>query len=501
MKSSNQNQFPERDEQYFCEDLGTSPITDVGTVLVTGASGYIGGRLAPELIHRGYKVRALVRSYCPEYEDQLKGAEVITGDILDLKSVEESLKGIHTAYYLIHSMVLGQKEFAQMDVQAARNFRIAAEKMNVKRIIYLGGLAEPDDSLSAHLKSRQEVADELGKGTVPVTQLKASIIIGSGSASYEIIKHLVKNLPLFFIPYWAKNRCQPIAIRDVIKYLVGCLESEGTAGTSFDIGGPEVLTYEKMLRIEADTLNKKRLFINLFISNISIYSYIGNLITPIPAPIFKCLMKSLQNHTVCKDEAIKTYLPFETMPYREAIIRALSREDQDRVSTRWSDAYPPAHELAIKLEELEKPPRYISSYSIDTNKDADQMFKAICQIGGKQGWFNSNWMWRIRGVIDKVLSGVGTSRGRKSTSDLRTNDVIDFWRVEKITPGKRLLLRAEMKVPGKAWLEFLIQENKLSIIAYYDTKTFFGKIYWYLFLPFHHSIFMGLLKQIEKRSD
>jgi len=501
MKKADKNPFPERNDQHSCEDLETAPITNLGTVLVTGASGYIGGRLAPELIHRGYRVRALVRADRPEFEIQLKNAEVMIGDVLDPESAEEMLRGVHTAYYLIHSMVLGQKAFAEKDIQAAKNFRTAAARMQVKRIIYLGGLAEPEETLSSHLKSRQEVADELQRGPVPVTQLKASVIIGSGSASYEIIKHLIKNFPVFLIPSWAKNKCQPVAIRDVIKYLVGTLESPGTAGGSFDIGGPEVISYEEMLKIEAETLNLKRFFFNSFFSNITFYSYIGNLATPVPGPLVMCLMKSLRNHTICRDDAIKVHLPFKTITYKEAIVRALSREDQDRVSTRWSDAYPPAHALAIKLHELKQPPRYTTSYSIHTSKSAHSLFKAICQIGGKQGWFNSNWMWRVRGTIDKLLFGVGIARGRKSSSRLRTNDVIDFWRVEKLVPQKKLLLRAEMKLPGKAWLEFGIQEKQVIITAYYDTHTLLGKIYWYTFLPFHHNIFMGLLKQIEKRSD
>jgi hypothetical protein len=224
----------------------------------------------------------------------------------------------------------------------------------------------------------------------------------------------------------------------------------------------------------------------------------------VPDPIVYCLLEGLKNDVVCQHEEIKKYLPFETLSYKEAIVRAMSREEQDKVHTRWSDSYPPAHELALKLHELKEAPKYMAAYSLITEKDESSLFSSICRIGGREGWFDSNWMWRVRGGLDRILLGVGSSRGRRSHSSLKVNDVIDFWRVEDLNRNKRLLLRAEMKMPGKSWLEFSIKKEdtgkKLSVIAYYHTTSLAGKMYWYFFLPFHNFIFNDLIKQIEKRS-
>ena len=492
----------------FCRDLTSRPRSETGRVLVTGASGYIGGRLVPELLARGYRVRTLLRGTGAESCLYWPGAEGVVGDALDKASLGKVLAGVDTAYYLIHSMVLGKEDFAEADLTAARNFREAAAERGVKRIIYLGGLGDTRERLSEHLKSRMEVADELARGPVPVTILRAAIIIGSGSASYEIIKHLILKLPVIFIPRWAEHRCQPIAIRDVIKYLVGVLETPETRGKTFDIGGPDILSYKEMMRVFSGVLHLKRLFVPSPIRSIGFYAYLGSFFTPVPAPITRGLMGGLKNDVVCGDEAIREYLPFRTVPYREALVRALSREEQDRVSTRWSDAYPPAHELALKLHELTVPPRYRCTYSRVTGNSAAGLFEALCRIGGRTGWFYYTWMWKARGLIDRLFGGVGTARGRRSDSTLKVHDVIDFWRVEALEPDRRLLLRAEMKLPGRAWLEFRIEDEpaedgeqrRLFITALYDTKGFFGRFYWYFFYPFHHYIFNDLLRQIDKRA-
>jgi hypothetical protein len=255
--------------------------------------------------------------------------------------------------------------------------------------------------------------------------------------------------------------------------------------------------------IRAELLNKKRFFAP-FLSYLPLYSYLGGLITPVPAPVTRSLMEGLKNEVVCQNKSIQDYLPFKPLTYKEAIIRAMSREEQDAIYTRWSDAYPPAHQLALKLHELSEKPRFTSAYSLVTQKEASALFSCFCKVGGKEGWFSSNWLWRLRGIIDKMLLGVGSSRGRRSQTTLKVNDVIDFWRVEDLQKNKRLLLRAEMKMPGKAWLEFQIQDvdyqRKLSIRAYFHTQSLGGKLYWYFFLPFHRFIFNGLIEQIEKRS-
>lgn len=488
----------------FCSDLPSKFQSSIGKILVTGASGYIGGRLAPELLARGYKVRVMVRGDSPEYSELWPDAEVVVADAHQIERLRIAFQGVDTAFYLIHSLRLGPKEFAVADLQAARNFRHVAEEMKLKRIIYLGGLGDIRGSFSFHLRSRAEVAEELKKGRVPVTILRAAIIVGSGSASYEIIQHLVRKLRVILIPPWAENRCQPIAIRDVIKYLIGTLETPQTSGKSFDIGGKDILTYEMMLKTLAEFLRKKIIFIPVPFLNIRFYAYFASLLTPVPHSITECLMEGLKNEVVCQDESIKNILPFKPLSYKEAIIRAMTREEQDRVYTRWSDAYPPAHELALKLHELKEGPAYTASYSFITPKSAVSLFNSICKIGGREGWFHYSWLWRLRGAIDRILLGVGSARGRKSSANLRINDVIDFWRVEDLRNNKKLLLRAEMKLPGRAWLEFNITEvgdrQRLNTTAYYDTRTLLGKAYWYLCLPFHHFIFGNLIKEIEKRS-
>jgi uncharacterized protein YbjT (DUF2867 family) len=479
----------------YCDDLFTTPNPQIGKILITGATGYIGGRLVTEIQNRGYDVRIMVREDSAENIERFPNAEIVVGDALNYNDVKEATDGVQVIYYLIHSLLLGKDKFESADTKAAINFRNASELNNVKRIIYLGALGEESKKLSSHLKSRLQVAEELSKGKVPVTILRAAVIIGSGSASFEIIKNLVNNTPILLIPRWARTQCQPIGVRDVIKYLVGVLETENTENRSFDIGGKDLLSYKEMLTICATLLNKKRLFLDTFFSNYTVYGYIAGVITPVPAPIVFSLIKGGSNEVICRENHIQELLDFEVLSYSQSILHALDREEHDKIRTRWSDAYPPAHELAIKLHELPAP-RYRDSYSLITNASSTQLFNSICKIGGKSGWFHSNWMWRLRGVIDTMFMGVGMIRGRRSYSTLRLNDVIDFWRIEDIVKNRRLLLRAEMILPGKAWLEFKIDEletnNKLTVIAHFHPKGFAGKLYWYTFLPFHNIIFNNL---------
>jgi uncharacterized protein YbjT (DUF2867 family) len=321
-----------KQDSLFCVDLNTIPQPEKGKILISGASGYIGGRLVPELLARAYRVRIMVRSDSPQYREKWPEAEIHIADALDKASLIKALQGIHTAYYLIHSMRLGKKKFVDADIQAAVNFSEAAEANNIQRIIYLGGLGDNRSCISPHLRSRMQVAKELKKGNVPITVLRAAIIIGSGSASYEIIINLVKKLPIFFSPTWARTKCQPIAIRDVIKYLVGVLETEETSGKSYDIGGSEVLSYQQMMKTLAQILKKKRHFIPLPCSSIKLYSYITSLFTPVPPSITMCLMEGCNDEVVCQDHDIKNILPFPVLTYKEAVTRAMIREEQTQTS-------------------------------------------------------------------------------------------------------------------------------------------------------------------------
>ncbi len=490
-------------EQPYCHDQTTTNQPAMGMILVTGGTGYIGGRLVRELLARGYRVRVMVRKSSPEHAERWPGAEIAVADATDEAALANALKGIHTAYYLIHSLLLGPKEFESTDQANARNFRIAASANGVARIIYLGGLGDVRTVLSPHLRSRMHVATELGRGTASTTVLRAAVIIGSGSASFEIIQHLVRRLVVIAIPWWGRTQCQPISVRDVIKYLVGVLENPATVGQSYDIGGPEVLTYEEMLRGIAEVLGKKRLFIPMFISNVRLYAYFCGLLTPVPAPITRSLMEGLRNDVVCLDSRIRGLIPFRLVAYRDAVREALALEEQDAVHTRWSDSYPPHHEYSVKLHELPHPPRYTATASVLSSRHSDELFRSVSLIGGKQGWSHGNWMWRLRGMLDKILMGVGTTRGRRSSSTLRVNDVVDFWRVEALEKNRMLLLRAEMKLPGLAWLEFSIVPdgnlNRLVVVAYYDSDTWYGKLYWYVFLPFHGYLFDRLVRKISER--
>ena len=502
---------PKPDLVLSCESLPTKFRPSLGTVLVTGASGYIGGRLVEELLHRGpgYQVRAMVRKDAHHYESRWPNAEIVEADALNPEDMRRVLQGVDTAYYLIHSLALGPAGFEEADRQAAHNFQKAAEEAGIKRIIYLGGLEDREKNPSKHLASRRKVEDILGDGKTPVTSLRAGVIVGSGSASYEIIKGLIEKLPVIPVPPLARHECQPISIRDVLKYLVGVLEiPAATRGRHFDIGGHNVLTYEQMLRTMAARLGKRVAFIPLpaFFTNIPMLSYCASLFTPVPRSIIACLLEGLKSSPVCRNNAIRDIISFPPLPYGDAVDAAIAREARGQVPTRWSDAYYPGDEYATKLAELGKEPRFKVRYSLITSKSAEKLFAAIKRIGGREGWYSYNWMWRLRGDIDRVLLGVGTLRGRRNDQRLRINDPIDFWRVEDLQESegaKRLLLRAEMRLPGKAWLDFNIQsrcgQQKLEMTAYFEPHGILGSIYWYAVIPFHELIFNKLIRSIEER--
>jgi uncharacterized protein YbjT (DUF2867 family) len=491
-------------EHLLCSDLTTSPNPELGTILVTGATGYIGGRLVPELLARGYEVRVMARIDNGECERRWPEAETVVADALKKEQLKKALKGIHTAYYLIHPAFIGYKKYRTTDLIAAKNFRETADSLGIKRIIYLTTIidqASLTDSIQAQII---QIPNELHKCAVPITKIRVAMIIGSGSAFYDMFKNLVKRSPIILLPKWSKNKVQPVSLRSLMHVLVGVLETESTIGMSYDVCGDEVLTYEEVFKLFSTVLNKKKKYLRTRISIPKFYSYLASLVTPLPESIIRSMIIRGRFEMICQNNKHNIKSFYTPLKVRESIRRAMEREERDEVQTRWSDEYPREHELARKLSDLRPPPKFISSYSRVTACPGPALFQSFCRIGGKEGWLHNNWMWRIRGMLDRIFLGVGLSRGRRSSSNLRINDVIDFWRVEDIDENKRLLLRAEMKVPGLAWLEFDIkaekERNRLTVTAYYDTKGIWGNLYWYIFIPFHHIIFTNLLKQIELKS-
>lgn len=333
--------------ELYCADLPSRPQPEAGKILVTGANGYIGGRLIPELLDRGYDVRVMVRKNSPEYFKRWPGVEIAIADALDINSLSNALKGIQAAFYLIHSLNLGQKSFEKTDLQAALNFRTAADKQSVKRIIYLSGLGNRNANLSPHLNNRIKVADCLSEGNVPVTVLRAGMIIGAGSASYQILRNLVDNTPVFLIPKWANTKSQPISVRGVMMYLIGVLEQEETAGKRFDIGGPDIVTYVEKLKILAGILGKKRFFLPSFLSFSSFYGTIAGWLSSVPKPVCKILVEGCKNEVICQNNDINKHVNIECLSFKASLIKALSNERNILPSNPLPITFPEAHKIAI----------------------------------------------------------------------------------------------------------------------------------------------------------
>jgi len=464
-------------------------------ILIAGATGYVGSRLVPRLLEKGYRVRCLARN-----PDKLKNrswnkVEIVQGDVLDISSLEAALKNIDIAYYLVHAMgTLG--DFRQKDSQSARNFASAAKIDGVKRIIYLGGLGDPEQNLSQHLKSRQEVGQILGETGIPVTELRASIIIGSGSASFEIIRDLVKKLPIMITPRWVKSRCQPIAIDDILSYLIEVLRDQRTVGETFDIGGSEILTYQTMMLQVAEIMGKRLKIINVPVLTPHLSAYWLNLVTTVPMSVAFPLVEGLRNDTICIDQRIQQFLPLQKTPFKDAVQTALQADKKSYLESRWTQADTFNSDRMGRLNQ-----RLLYDEQIVTcPASKDKVFAKIQKIGGNTGWYYANWTWKLRGLFDRLIGGVGMRRGRRHPTELRVGDTLDFWRVEKYIPGSYLKLRAEMKLPGIAWLEFDVnEEGGITVLhqrAAFKPFNWFGYAYWFILLPIHYFIFKNMAKNI-----
>lgn len=476
-------------------------------IFVAGATGYIGGRLVPRLLTRGYRVRALCRTPA-----KLSGRpwaehpalEVCQGDLLDRESLVETMAGCRAAYYLVHSMSPGVADFAAVDKQAADNFATSATKAGLERIIYLGGLGEDSADLSEHLRSRAEVGKILRQSAIPVTILRAAVIIGAGSASFEILRYLVERLPIMTTPRWVRTPCQPIAVENVLHYLLGCLESDPVLGETFDIGQPEVVTYRRLMDLYAEVAGlRKRLIVPLPFLSPGLSSYWISLITPVPAALARPLAEGLRNEVICKDFRLRQMLPQPLISCREAIRLALDHTQHLQVESSWSDA---GH-LSRSAWPMAGDPswaggtEYRQEWRITLAASAEETWPAVTCIGGTTGWYHANWLWQLRGFLDRLVGGIGLQRGRRCPLEISPGDALDFWRVFQVEKPRYLQLVAEMKLPGKALLEFHLEEPEanrcvLQLTARFWPRGLFGLLYWWAVTPLHGYIFKGLLRGI-----
>ena len=478
-------------------------------ILVTGATGYVGGRLAPRLLEAGYRVRVLVRGQ----GDRLNGrpwrdqVEIATGDVLQPESLYEALQGVDAAYYLIHSMG-GHAGFRTRDIEAARNFAQAAAAAGVQQIIYLGGLGAAESELSEHLRSRQETGEALRSAGVPVTEFRAGMVVGSGSLSFEMLRDLTERLPMMICPRWVYTRTQPIAIRDVLSYLISALQTPACRGRIVEIGGADVLTYADMMLGYAHARGLRRLLIPVPVLSPLLSSYWVHWMTPISSNIARPLVLGLRNELVVRDNAARTLFPqIEPLTYATAVKLALEQIDKGKIETIWSDA------LASSQGDL--PPVYLTQEQGMLIERRQQhvaaapaaVYRVVTGIGGKRGWPAYDWLWRVRGALDRLVGGVGMRRGRRHPDELREGDALDFWRVEAVEPDRLLHLRAEMKLPGAGWLQFEVKPAEdadsceLVQTALFAPKGLFGLLYWYSLYPVHGLIFSKMLANLAAQAE
>ncbi|UCG85740.1 MAG: SDR family oxidoreductase [Gemmatimonadota bacterium] len=471
-------------------------------ILLTGATGYVGGRLLSALQADGRRIRCLARR--PEYLEPKVGptVEIARGDVLDPTAVANAMEGVDVAYYLVHSMGTAS-DFEEEDRNAAAIFGSAARAAGVSRIVYLGGLGRGDD-LSRHLRSRQEVGRILASFDVNTIEFRASIVIGSGSLSFEMVRSLVTRLPIMLTPRWTRSLAQPIAIEDLIEYLRAAVDLKIVNSIVYEIGGADCVTYHDLMREFARQRRVRRLIIPVPVLTPYLSSLWLGLVTPLLAPVGRKLIDSVKNDTVATDDRALRDFAIRPRGVQEAIERALQNEDRALAATRWSDA----------LSSLGPVPsfggvrfgnRIVDSRAVAVQCTAARAFAPIRRIGGATGWYYGNWLWRVRGFVDRLSGGVGLRRGRRDPDHVVPGEALDFWRVQAVEPDRRLLLFAEMRIPGRAWLQFEVQPTGDSATirqtAVYDPAGLFGLIYWYGLYPVHVLIFRGMLRRIAKAAE
>ncbi len=469
-------------------------------VAVIGASGYIGSHLVPMLVDAGHEVVA-----CARHLDVLEGrgwsgVELRTVDLLKADTIPAPLEGCEAAYYLVHSMGTAG-DFVKRDRTAARNFARAAEKAGLQRIIYLGGMV-PKGRISRHLRSRAETGEELRRGSVPVTELRAGIIVGPGSAGFEIIRDLVNNLPIMVVPRWVQSATPPIALQDVLRYLVGCLDAEETTGETFDVAGSDILRYADLMREFGEISGKHPRMIEVPVLTPRLSSYWLGLVTSVPASVARPLVDGLREDLLPRDNRIQSIIPIDLHSYREAVLAALEAERTEPLPARWTEG-------ALRFRGYRQDVAYYSKGETTVTAaavPAPVLWETVASVGGRRGWFYANWLWRLRGAMDRVVGGPGMRRGRRHPIDVRVGDAIDFWRVVAMVPGQRLTLMAEMKLPGEATLEFEVKDggdgtSSLVTTSRFNPRGVFGLLYWYAVTPFHGLIFKHMPEAIVREAE
>lgn len=493
-----------------------APRPDAPLAAVTGVTGYVGGRLVPELLAAGYRVRALARN-----PDRLAGrpwatdVEPVEADAADADQIKAALEGVDVAYYLIHSLGSG-RTFEARDRRTALTFAQAAREAGVRRIVYLGGLHPSGQELSPHLASRTEVGEILLASGVPTTVLRAAVILGSGSASFEMMRYLTERLPAMTTPRWVDNRIQPIAIRDVLRYLVGAAAMPDDVSRGFDIGGPDVLTYRDMMQRYAAVAGlPRRVIVGVPVLTPRLSSLWVGLVTPVPGGLARPLVESLVHEVVCEEHDVAQWVPDPPgglVGFERAVRLALRRVQDAAVSTRWSSAAVPG----VPSDPLPSDPDwaggslYVDERRVEVDASAAALWRVVEAVGGERGWYSWALAWRLRGLADRLVGGPGLRRGRRDPDRLLVDDAVDFWRVEAVEPGRLLRLRAEMRVPGLAWLELRIEADGTDPLhppttfaqrALFHPRGLLGHVYWWSVAPFHGVVFGGMQRNIARAAE
>ncbi len=476
-------------------------------ILVTGATGYVGGRLIPRLLEAGHKVRVITRdARHVSGRSWLEQVEVVEGDVLQAQTLNTALDGVHVAYYLVHS-ISAHSNFAERDAKAAHNFAQAAQTHQLEQIIYLGGLGDSSEELSEHLESRHEVGEILRAYATPVTEFRAAVIVGAGSVSFEMVRYLTERLPVMITPKWLYTRTQPIAVDDVLAYLVDALNVPESHNQIVEIGGKDAMPYIDMLMRYAKSVHLRRWAIPVPLLAPKLSSYWVHLVTPVSWDIAQPLIVSLEHEVVVTDDSARRLFPeIHPMGYDESVQQALKETDAKRVETSWLDSTADIWESDEPYTFVEKRGMNIEQRTVDIDATPEAIFDKLNTIGGQNGWFVLNQLWHLRGLADRLMGGVGNRFTRRDAMHLRVGDTLDFWRVENIQPAKMILLRAEMKLPGKGWLRFDLEpqangKTQLKQTAYFAPRGFAGWVYWTMLFVFHKVIFDGMVAQIKALAE